>query len=144
MNLLGTASVRRQYVIAALLLAAGLIGYFVLQRVFWTVLFAVTVAYVLLPVRDRLVDHGISPRLASAGAASGAFLLALALIVPLSVALYSRRGMLTDFVSRLPPGSPSRSGAGRSSSRPREPSRRSPGSSGRSRSMPPRARPCSR
>ncbi len=88
--------------LAGLLAVLGGVAVFLLREVLATVFIAVTVAYVLLPVRARLVRRGLSDRAASAVAATLAFLVAVALVAPLVIALYTRRQALFDRLAALP------------------------------------------
>jgi predicted PurR-regulated permease PerM len=85
-------------VFAAVVLAAG----YVLQSVFATVFFAITVAYVLYPVRQLLVGRGLGPRTAAAVSTAVAFVAVLVLVVPLASALYFRRDTLFAFLGQIP------------------------------------------
>lgn len=93
---------RRQYVLAGLLAALLALAAVVLREVLGTVLFAVTVAYVLVPLRDRFVGRGLSRRLASALVAAGAFGVVLAVVGSFGFLLYRRRGTVIDLIERLP------------------------------------------
>lgn len=75
---------------------------YVLQSVFATVFFAITVAYVLYPARQFFVGHGLGPRVAAAVSTALAFVAVLVLVVPLAAALYLRRGILFDFLGQVP------------------------------------------
>jgi predicted PurR-regulated permease PerM len=75
----------------------------VLAEVIGTVFFAITVAYVIYPVRQWLVDHGRGRRVAAAVATLAAFLAGLAAVVPIVAALYVRRREFLSFVRDLPP-----------------------------------------
>ncbi len=75
----------------------------VLAEVIGTVFFAITVAYVIYPVRQWLVDHGRGRRVAAAVATLAAFLAGLAAVVPIGAALYVRRREFLSFVRDLPP-----------------------------------------
>lgn len=92
----------RRVVLAGLLGAAVVVAAFLLWSVVWTVFFAITVAYVLYPLRQRLVARGHSPRVASAVSATAAFLGVVALLAPLVLALYSRRRAFFDLLDALP------------------------------------------
>ena len=85
-------------VFAAVVVAAG----YVLQSVFATVFFAITVAYVLYPVRRFLVARGLGRRTAAAVSTTLAFIAVLVLLVPLTAALYFRRSTLFAFLEQLP------------------------------------------
>lgn len=65
---------RRRYVLAGLLVGIGLLTAAVLWEVIEVVFFAVTVAYVLYPLRRRLVDRGVPRRVASGLVTVAAFL----------------------------------------------------------------------
>ena len=93
---------RRQYVLAGLLLVVLLLAAAVLWEVVGTVFFAVTVAYVLVPVRDYLVDRGASIRLASALVATGAFAAVVAVLGALGLLLYERGRSAFELLRRLP------------------------------------------
>jgi len=83
---------------------AGVVGVaaFVLQRVFATVFFAVTVAYVLIPLQRFLRSHGVGPRVAAGLATLISFLGVVALLLPLGAALYLRRELLFTFFGQTP------------------------------------------
>lgn len=93
---------RRQYVLAALLAVALAVAAVVLSEVLGTVFFAVTVAYVLVALRDRLVAQGLSRRLASALVTSGAFGVVLAVVGAFGFLLYRRSQSIVDLIGRLP------------------------------------------
>lgn len=87
------------------LLTGGLIflGLAILADVIATVFFAVTLGYVLYPARDRLVDGGMPPRLASGLLTLGVFALVLMLMIPPLVVIYERREVIVAFLQTLPP-----------------------------------------
>jgi predicted PurR-regulated permease PerM len=89
-------------VLAGLLAAALIVAGVVLLDVLSTVFFAVTVAYVLYPVRRWAVERGLSDRLASAVVAAGAFALVLVVVAPLAFVLYRRRRALIDLLREIP------------------------------------------
>ena len=93
---------RRRLVLAGLLAGVLVVAGVVLFEVLSTVFFAVTVAYVLYPVRRWLVDRGLSERVASGVVATGAFALVIAVLAPLAFVLYRRRGVLFDLLERVP------------------------------------------
>ena len=93
---------RRRLVLAVLLAGALVLAGIVLLDVLSTVFFAVTVAYVLYPVRRWLVGRGLSDRVASAVVATGAFALVLVVTAPLAFVLYRRRRVLFDLLGRIP------------------------------------------
>ena len=65
---------RRRYVLAGLLVGIELLTAAVLWEVIEVVFFAVVVAYVLYPLRRRLVDRGVPRRVASGLVTVAAFL----------------------------------------------------------------------
>ena len=93
---------RRQGVLVALVVATGLLTTVLLWSVVTTVFFAITVAYVLYPLRRMLVERGTHRRIAAAAATSVAFLAVAALIVPLLWSLYRRRDTLLAYLRSLP------------------------------------------
>lgn len=93
---------RRRYVLGGLLALVVAVASFLLHEVIGTVFFAITVAYVLLPVRHHLVDRGMGPRFASAVATSLAFVVVLVVMAPLLFVLYRRLGTLLALLGALP------------------------------------------
>ncbi|ACV47270.1 protein of unknown function UPF0118 [Halomicrobium mukohataei DSM 12286] len=93
---------RRQGVLVGLVAATGLLTIVLLWSVVTTVFFAITVAYVLYPLRRLLVERGTHRRIAAAAATSVAFLAVAALIVPLLWSLYRRRDTLLAYLRTLP------------------------------------------
>ena len=75
---------RRRYVLAGLLVGIGLLTAAVLWEVVEVVFFAVTVAYVLYPLRRRLVDRGVPRRVASGLVTVAAFLAVDVLLAPVA------------------------------------------------------------
>jgi predicted PurR-regulated permease PerM len=73
-----------------------------LRSVLATVFFAVTIAYILYPLRRFLVAHGAGPRLAAAASTVTAFVVGVLLFTPLLAALYLRRDGLFAFLSQFP------------------------------------------
>ena len=92
----------RQRLLGVLLLALAALAAVVLAEVLRTVVFAVTVAYVLYPLRQRLVARGLSRRIACAAATAVAFVGATLLVAPLLYALYRRRSQLIDILEAIP------------------------------------------
>jgi predicted PurR-regulated permease PerM len=84
------------------LVAIGLLAAAILWGVVGTVFFAVTVAYVFYPLRERLVARGLPVRLASALVTAFAFLIVVALIVPLVWTLFQRRDGILELLGDLP------------------------------------------
>jgi predicted PurR-regulated permease PerM len=97
-----TTASRRRYALAALLLGVLALAAVVLAEVIGTVFFAVTVAYLLVPVRDRLVERGVPDRWASAAVSTGAFGVVVAAFAPLGWVLYRRRGELIELIRSIP------------------------------------------
>jgi predicted PurR-regulated permease PerM len=93
---------RRQTVLLTLFGFVTVLTALVLWDVLPTVFFAITVAYILYPVRKRLVDHGVSGGVAAAVSTLSAFLVGALLAAPLFGALYLRRGELFEFLRQLP------------------------------------------
>ena len=94
--------VRRVTVLAGLLVTLGVLSVFILREVFGTIFFAITVAYVLLPVRRWLVGNGLGPRLAAGVSTALAFIIVILVILPLGIVLYLRRGDLVALLGELP------------------------------------------
>jgi len=92
----------RQRVLAGLVVATGLATAILLWGVVSTVFFAITVAYVLYPLRRRLVDRGFGRRTAAAASTSVAFLAVAVLVVPPLWSLYRRRRALLMYLRSLP------------------------------------------
>ncbi|QUO49093.1 MULTISPECIES: AI-2E family transporter [Halorubrum] len=92
----------RQRLLAVLLVALATLAAAVLAEVLRTVVFAVTVAYVLYPLRQRLVGRGLSRRIACAVATAVAFVGATLLVAPLLYALYRRRSELIAILEGIP------------------------------------------
>lgn len=93
---------RRRRVLTGLLLAVGVLAAAVLWDVLGIVFFAVTIAYVLYPLRQRLVARGTPSRIASAALTAAAFLAVVALLVPIAVTLFRRRGSIIELLRDLP------------------------------------------
>jgi predicted PurR-regulated permease PerM len=92
----------RQGVLLGLVVVTGLLTAALLWSVVVTVFFAITVAYVLYPLRRMLVDRGLHRRVAAGVATSVAFVAVAALIVPPVWSLYRRRGTLLSYLRTLP------------------------------------------
>lgn len=93
---------RRLTVLVGVFAAVVVATAYVLQSVFATVFFAITVAYVLYPVRQFLVGRGLGSRVAAAVSTTLAFVAVLVLVVPLAAALYLRRDTLFAFLGQIP------------------------------------------
>jgi len=92
----------RPRILGALLVAVTALAAVVLAEVLRTVVFAVTFAYVLYPLRRRLVGRGLSRRVAAAAATVVAFLGAALLVFPLLYVLYRQRSRLIDLLGQVP------------------------------------------
>jgi len=92
----------RQRLLGTLFVALAALAAVVLAEVLRTVVFAVTVAYVLYPVRQWLVGRGVSRRIACAVATVIAFAAAVLLVVPLLYVLYQRRAELIEILGQIP------------------------------------------
>lgn len=88
--------------LAGLLVLVALLATVLLSAVLGTVFFAITVAYVLLPIRNRLVARGFGRRWASAAATTLAFVVVVFLVAPLAFVLYRRLGRLFALLADLP------------------------------------------
>ncbi len=73
-----------------------------LADVLATVFFAVTVAYLLTPLRRRLTARGLSPWTASVAATGAAFLGVVAVTLPLFAVVFLRLDALLAVLARLP------------------------------------------
>lgn len=103
----GVSSIRRRRrVLLGLFVATAVAATLVLAQVVGTVFFAITVAYVLFPIRQALVERGRSRRTAAIATTVIAFLAGLAAVLPIFAALYVRRRDFIDFVQGLPPELP--------------------------------------
>jgi predicted PurR-regulated permease PerM len=92
----------RRRLLATLLVAVAALAAVVLAEVLRTVVFAVTVAYVLYPVSQWLVGRGLSRRIACVGTTVIAFVAAAILVVPLLYVLYRRRAELIEILEQIP------------------------------------------
>jgi len=92
----------RRTALAALLAGFLVIAAFVLQSVLSTVVFAITVAYVLYPFREMVSEYGYSGRIAAGAATATGFLGLVALVMPLAYVLYRRRLDLLVFLEAIP------------------------------------------
>ncbi|ELZ42741.1 hypothetical protein C471_02075 [Halorubrum saccharovorum DSM 1137] len=92
----------RGRLLGALFVALAALAAVVLAEVLRTVVFAVTVAYVLYPVRQWLVERGLSRRIACVTTTAVAFVAAVLLVVPLLYVLYRRRAELIEILGQIP------------------------------------------
>lgn len=93
---------RRRYVLTGLLAVVGLLTVGILWEVVQVVFFAITVAYVLYPTRMRLVDRGISARVASAVTTVAAFVGLVLILLPIVWTVVRRRHDLVAIFQGLP------------------------------------------
>jgi len=100
------ALTRRQRVLGGLLLGMGALTLALLAEVIETVFFAITVAYVLYPVRRELYNRGVPRQIAAALAATVGFLFVLVVFAPIVYALYIRRAELLAFIRNVPAEQP--------------------------------------
>lgn len=96
------ALTRRQQVLGGLFVAVGLLTLGILSRVLGTVFFAITVAYVLYPVRRALVRRGVNRRVAAAGATTLGFVFVSLVVAPIVYAVYIRQSALLAFFQSIP------------------------------------------
>jgi predicted PurR-regulated permease PerM len=92
----------RRYVLGGLLVLLSLLAALALLDVLATVFFAVTVAYLLAPVRTRLSDRGVSQWWASALATTAGFLGVVVVFTPLVVVLVLRFESLVAILEFVP------------------------------------------
>ncbi|SFR88590.1 Predicted PurR-regulated permease PerM [Halomicrobium zhouii] len=92
----------RQQLLVLLAVVTGVLTLAILSRVLSTVFFAITVAYVLYPLREFLVGRGVNRRVAAALSTLVAFAAAAALAAPVIWSLYRRRAELLAFLRALP------------------------------------------
>ncbi|MFC6827099.1 AI-2E family transporter [Halopelagius fulvigenes] len=92
----------RRYVLGGLFVLFAVVAGVLLWQVVGTVFFAITVAYLLSPVRRRLVARGLSRRWASAAATAFAFLATVAVLSPLAVAVVLRLDELLALFELVP------------------------------------------
>ena len=93
---------RRRLVLLALLAVTAVAAALLLRQVLATVFFAITVAYVLVPLYRWLRRRGLPRWWASAVSTAVAFGAAAALLIPVAVVLYLRRTQLVDLLASLP------------------------------------------
>ncbi|QLG49760.2 AI-2E family transporter [Natrinema halophilum] len=97
-----TASARHRYVLAGVVAALGVVTAGILLKVLGTILLALTVAYVLVPVHGWLVRRGLSEWASAIVATLIGFLSAIAVFSPVVVALYFRIEQVLAVVEGLP------------------------------------------
>ncbi|WP_280535343.1 AI-2E family transporter [Halopenitus sp. POP-27] len=94
--------VKRRYVLGGLLVFAALVAAVLLWEVAGTVFFAITVAYVLSPIRRSLRNRGASRRIASVAATVVGFLGTLVLLAPLGIVLFLRLDAVIAYLNEAP------------------------------------------
>ena len=92
----------RQYVLAGLFLVLAAIATFVLAAVVETIIIAITVAYVLYPLRQWLYRRGLSARISSALATATAGVAVVAIFTPFVYVLYRRRDEFIEALEGVP------------------------------------------
>jgi predicted PurR-regulated permease PerM len=97
-----SADRRRPYVLAGVVVALGVVTAAILLEVLGTILFALTVAYVLMPVQGWLVRRGLTEWTGALAATLIGFVTAVAVFSPLVIALYVRLEQVVDLVASLP------------------------------------------
>jgi predicted PurR-regulated permease PerM len=93
---------RTRTVVAAAVGMLALLSGVVLIELFGTVLFAITVAFVLAPVQERFLARGWDRRRASIATAVLAVGAVLAVLTPLAVVAFERRAEVAAVVGSLP------------------------------------------
>ncbi|WP_254766282.1 AI-2E family transporter [Salinilacihabitans rarus] len=92
----------RRYVLAGVVVTLGAVTGLILLEVLGTILFALTVALVLAPVKRLLVQRGFSAWTASAAATVAGFVGVVAVFSPIVLTLYLRFDELVVLVEGLP------------------------------------------
>lgn len=93
---------RTRTVVGAAVGILAFVAAFVLADLFGTVLFAITVAFVLTSVQRWFLARGWRRRRASIATATLATMAVVALIAPLALVAFERRGEVTAFLGSLP------------------------------------------
>lgn len=92
----------RRNILAGLLGFIALLTAVLLIEVITTVFFAITVAYVLIPLCDRLHQRGFSRTVASLIATVTSLIVVILLFIPMGIVLYLRRHDVIFLVRSLP------------------------------------------
>ena len=92
----------REYVLAGLFVVLAILAGVVLRAVLQTVIFAITVAYVLYPFKHWLTRHRFSDRIASALTTLLVFVVVVIIFAPLVGLLYQRRSQFIAFLQTVP------------------------------------------
>ena len=98
----GTADRTRRYVLAGVVVTLGVLTGAILLEVLGTILLALTVAYVLMPVQGWLVRRGLTEWTAAATATLIGFVSAVAVFSPILTTLYFRLDEVIGVVEGLP------------------------------------------
>lgn len=93
---------RRRYVLGAVVAVLGLLTGAILLEVLGTILFALTVAYVLLPVQGWLVRRGLSEWSSAVVATLVGFVSAIVVFAPIVLTLYVRIDEVIALVEGVP------------------------------------------
>jgi predicted PurR-regulated permease PerM len=92
----------RRYVLGGLFAVLAVAATVLLADVVGTVFFAITVAYLLVPLREELTARGVDPRLSSGVVTLAAFLGVVVVIAPLVFVTASRLSEVLAVLSGLP------------------------------------------
>lgn len=93
---------RKRFWLFVVLILLSLISLIALSEVFWTIFLAAVFAYVLYPLKERIHNKRLSDRQSAAIVTVFAFLLLIALVLPVFFVLFQRRETLIGFISSLP------------------------------------------
>lgn len=94
--------VSRQAVIVVALAAVVGLTLFILKGLLGTIFFAITVAYILMPLHSRLKRRGVPAWWSAAASTTAAMLFGIGLFVPIALVLYIRRGAALSLLRTLP------------------------------------------
>ncbi len=97
-----TTDRNRRYVLAGIVAVLGIVTGAILLEVLGTILLALTVAYVLMPVQAWLVRRGLTEWTAAASATLVGFVSAVVVFSPIFVTLYVRIDQVIAIVEGLP------------------------------------------
>lgn len=92
----------REYVLAGVFVVLAILAGLVLRAVLQTVVFAITVAYVLYPLKHWLTRRRFSDRIASALTTVLVFVVVVIIFAPLVGMLYQRRSQFIEFLQAAP------------------------------------------
>ena len=97
----GNVQVSRQQILSGLLVGTALLAAAVIFEVIWTVFFAVTVAYILVPLHSWLKDRGLPSWWASVVASLTGTSILLFVVSLTGFLVYRRRQPIIEFVTTL-------------------------------------------